>query len=62
MVLFASARKVADRTTYVNETRKFEIEMVPITDRDEIRDYFTGKIDSAESIDEDLRLPTLIEG
>ena len=46
----------------MNETRKLQIEMVSITDREEITNYFTGEIDTAESIDEELRISTRIEG
>jgi hypothetical protein len=35
--------------------------MVTVTDRDEIADYFTGKTDTSESINEELRLKSLIE-
>jgi len=36
--------------------------MVSITDREEITNYFNGVIDTAESIDEELRISTRIEG
>lgn len=54
--------KVSDRNAYVNEARKLQIEMVSITDREEITNYFNGVIDTAESIDEELRISTRIEG
>lgn len=46
---------------YARAITKAGVEMVSIPDRQEILDYFTGELDTTDSIDEELRSSTLFE-
>ena len=50
----------AELKTYINEVKRFMVAMVSITDKDAIKDYFFGKNDNGECIEEEFRTSTLI--
>jgi len=45
---------------YINECNALKIDFVSKSDMDDIVEYFTGKVDTSDSIDEAKRLETLI--
>jgi len=59
--LFLKNKDNKDIRSYIKECSKSGVEIVSRPDYQEIISYFTGQSDTAESIDEELRMNTLIE-